>query len=129
MKIKDLRDKIESIKNDIKQTESTIAGQSKRLETLSEVFDRCVTELESLERGEFDLKVSDHCLMRYFERVEEMDFDPYREKIVSTEVKKQYALYGDGSYFNEFLNCFVVVKNDTVVTLHYKDYDIKGAKK
>lgn len=62
------------------------------------------------------LKVSEHALLRYFERVKGFDLEQAQKEILTeTVIKMVEQLGGNGSYPNE--NFSVVVKNFTVTTI------------
>jgi hypothetical protein len=61
------------------------------------------------------LKVSDHAIVRYLERVNHVRIDNIRERILTPELCAQYATLGDGRY--PLGDVRVVIKDRTVITV------------
>ena len=62
-----------------------------------------------------EIKISSHCILRYFERILGYNLDEIKAKILTDKIKEQYFILGDGNYQNG--NFYLVIKNDTVITL------------
>ena len=62
-----------------------------------------------------EIKISSHCILRYFERILGYNLDEIKAKILTDKIKEQYFVLGDGNYQNG--NYILVIKNDTVITL------------
>jgi hypothetical protein len=64
------------------------------------------------------LKVSDHAIIRYFERVLELDLSDIRKELASDLVTAQYKALGDGKFPISSGNGHrAVVVNSTVVSV------------
>jgi chromosome segregation ATPase len=66
-----------------------------------------------------EIKISSHCMLRYFERILGYNLDEIKQNILTNKIKEQYFILGDGNYQNG--NFVLVIKNDTVITLIDKD--------
>jgi hypothetical protein len=66
-----------------------------------------------------EIKISSHCMLRYFERILGYNLDEIKQNILTPKIKEQYFILGDGNYQNG--NFVLVIKNDTVITLIDKD--------
>ena len=62
-----------------------------------------------------EIKISSHCILRYFEMILGYNLDEIKAKILTDKIKEQYFVLGDGNYQNG--NFALVIKNDTVITL------------
>jgi hypothetical protein len=62
-----------------------------------------------------EVKVSNHAVLRYFERILNYDLNEIRQKILTKEIQENYLLLGDGQYQNGEI--ILVIKNDTVITI------------
>lgn len=71
-------------------------------------------KIEQLKKKE--VIVSEHAILRYLERVEGVDIEKIKERILNEEFKKAYNVLGDGKYpiENKF---FVRVKGNVIVTV------------
>lgn len=67
------------------------------------------------ERLTNSLKVSDHALVRFYERVLRSSVQVQRERILPKSVRDQYAVLGDGKYQVE--NFWIIIKRGIVVTV------------
>jgi hypothetical protein len=62
-----------------------------------------------------ELRVSDHAIVRYFERVLGVDMDQVRNKIATNELKRVHKQLGDGKLpMKDFT---AVIKNGVVLTV------------
>lgn len=70
--------------------------------------------------------VSDHALIRYLERHIGLEFDAYRDEILSDQLKLAIATCGDGKYPIPGTKCTAVVKNESIVTVlgAYEESDL-----
>lgn len=117
-KLKTIEQKIIELDQQSRQLQSQLALKKNEREELK-------IQIEDVENGNFELEISDHAIVRYLERVEDFDIEAVKKEIQTHKIKREYLYKGDGKYFNERLNCFVCIKNKTITTLHYGDYDIK----
>jgi hypothetical protein len=71
-------------------------------------------KIQKLESNQIIL--SEHAILRYLERVENIDIEEVKNKILTEEFKKQFSVLGDGKYpiGNKF---FARVKDNVVVTI------------
>lgn len=67
------------------------------------------------ERLTNSLKVSDHALIRFYERVLHSSVQVQRERILPKSVREQYSVLGDGKYQVE--NFWIIIKRGIVVTV------------
>lgn len=76
-------------------------------------------QLEKLQSEEAFIVVLDHAVIRYLERVEGMDIESLREKIIATEREKILTL-GQGNFptqTEEGKPFMLKVRNNTVITV------------
>lgn len=97
------RDKthLEQLQNRIKATQVLIDYVDSRLRELKNPL----------------LHVSNHAIVRYLERIDGVDVEAVKDKILSDELLKQTAVLGDGRYP---LACGkqAVIKNGVIVTIY-----------
>lgn len=64
------------------------------------------------------LKISDHALVRYLQRVEGLDTERIIASIISPVIIGYYSRFGDGTYpIDTGSNIQVVIKDATIVTI------------
>lgn len=61
------------------------------------------------------MKITDHAIVRYLQRVKKIDMDKTREAILPKEHHKTIKSYGDGKY--PVGNHRIVVKHGVVITV------------
>ncbi|MBN1468651.1 MAG: hypothetical protein JW924_08000 [Fusobacteriaceae bacterium] len=72
------------------------------------------------------IRVTEHALLRYLERVEGINLKEIEEKILTENLKKQINYFGDGVYhFDEGENK-VVVENCKIITVISNKGDVKN---
>lgn len=125
MIIKSLRDKAEILNAEVENLKETVVKKQRELAKKMTELAGIEKEIEKAELGEVDFVVADHCLVRYLQRVKDLDTEFIIQEIITPKIKKEYLENGDGKYFNDILNCFVCIQNGVIVTLHYGDYDIR----
>ena len=68
---------------------------------------------------ETTIKVSDHAIVRYLERIMGFDIELIRNAIATPGIKKQTDILGNGEFITG--KCRVVVVNNTAVTVKNLD--------
>lgn len=68
-------------------------------------------------RRSTELKVSDHALVRYLERVTGIDFEKIKEEVITPELVELYRKLGDGELPNGVANTRCVIQNGVIVTI------------
>lgn len=63
------------------------------------------------------VKISDHALLRYLERVEGIDMGEVTDKILTEDLRKKISYFGDGSYHVAEGKFKVVVQDDVIITV------------
>lgn len=80
-----------------------------------QAIEKLKTEMQKLNSNE-SLRVSEHAIVRYFERVKGFDLEQVEREILSDQVIKLVEqLGGNGTYPNEGFS--VVMRNHTVTTV------------
>lgn len=99
---------------------------SREVNVLTDEFNRINDEIRQITELT-TIAISDHAVLRYFERVLGFDIDEIKKKIVTSEVQKQIIHFGGGNFpvnNNDDLPLFRIrVRNKTVVTLLTEDDD------
>jgi len=60
-------------------------------------------------------RVTEHALVRYFERILGYNLEEVKDKILTEEIKERIETIGDGDYFH--LDHCLIVRNGAVVTI------------
>lgn len=77
------------------------------------MLERLTLEIANLQSKE--IVVSEHALVRYFERVKQFDLEVVKKELLPEKVKEQIAVLGDGRYPVDSFK--IVIKNNTVVSV------------
>lgn len=62
-----------------------------------------------------DLNISEHAIVRYFERVLGYDLEKLKNSIITEELIKNHSIVGNGNY--QFGKNTLVIKNKTIITI------------
>lgn len=89
-----------NIEYDIHHKKQALRASNKRIEQI---------------KGECDIIITNHALLRYSERVLNIDFEEVRKAILSDEVLRLYKELGNGKYPNGTYH--VVIENNFVKTV------------
>ena len=69
--------------------------------------------------GRKKIKVSDHAVVRYFERIKDVDIEAIRQSILPLDIDTKKEYIEDGTY--DMGTYKIVLVKNTVVTLYEKD--------
>lgn len=92
---------------------------SKQKELSQKVTERKNLEQQLRERYEAEPTVSEHAIVRYFERIEGRSLDLVTRSILTPDIRETIAAVGSGIIFTEIDNtpCRLVVKNNVITTI------------
>ena len=100
-------------------------SKNKNKSTLKELLDKekaaekvlkdCRMQIDKFRR-ENEIKVSDHAIVRYLERIKGVDINAIKEEIVTDNIRKMVDTLGGAGIYPD-RNHKVVMKNYTVVTV------------
>lgn len=110
--IKKLRTSLRKLDEQIFDIHNVMAEYQRKYNELKKERVSLITKIEDMNKGE--LKVTEHAMLRYFERVLGFNLEEIEEKIVSGVSEAQKDL-GNGTYPSGLFK--VVVKENTVVTI------------
>ena len=107
---KDLKQELNDKELEVEALKAQLRGKQKELNKLETAYKHLCDSRE--------LKVSDHATLRYMERIEGIDVDYYRDKILDKEILRQVErLGGNGTYVSEDRSYRVRIENNTVLTV------------
>lgn len=109
-RLAETRAKVDQAASDAKaaqQREALVRRQYREIESQIEALKTAAVEIEPV--------VSEHALLRYFERVLEYDLDLIRDGIIDANTKKLIKQMKSGRF--PYGEAFLVVKNGVVVTI------------
>ena len=108
----------------IKKAKKAFKDQGIKVDALSVQIDAERKKLSTLGReytylvNSSNIKVSDHALIRYLERVKGMDLDAIRAEIIDEEIERQVSILGGhGAYLNQDQSYRVRIQDNTAVTV------------
>lgn len=101
------------------ESESKIEELEREIKRLRKIKTECEVELKTTKKRitdmNSDVTITDHAVIRYFERKLGYDVESLRKIILPDEIKEQVRTLGNGEYpVNGFK---IVVKNKRVVTV------------
>lgn len=80
-----------------------------------------IKRLEALLKKSKELSVTDHAIVRYFERLKGFNIENIKNSILTDELKNLVKVTGSCKYYNKNLDCEITVKNSTVVSIYKKE--------
>jgi len=94
-----------------------VMSQANREYSLSDKeLKRVTTRIKDFEQSIKDMTVTDHAMVRYFERVLGIDIEEVKKQILTENVVTMARSLGNGKYPIEN-GCRVIVQNNSVVTI------------
>jgi predicted nuclease with TOPRIM domain len=114
-KHKQLKSQLNNAEADLEALKIEVSNKQRELSQVQKNIDVLKYQMSKLNNND-NLKVSEHAIVRYFERVKGFDIEAIEKEILSDSVIELVdKLGGSGSYPNAEYS--VVMKNYTVVTL------------
>lgn len=114
-KIKGLKSQIKILQGDVEALKIDVANKQREYHLKKNKINELQEEIERFEKNK-NIKVSEHAIIRYFERVKGYDISAIEKEIVSEEIKNLVnELGGSGGYPNNGFK--VLMKNYTVTTV------------
>lgn len=114
-KIKGLQSQLKSLDGDIQALKIELSNKQSELTHKMKAFKAIKSEISKLENNN-DIRVSEHAIVRYFERVKGFDISEIEKEIITEEVTKLIdVLGGSGKYPNKDFQ--VVMKDFTVTSI------------
>lgn len=112
---KQLQSQLNTMLADASALKIEVANKQREYNQKLQAIEKLKNEMKKLDSNEKP-RVSEHAIVRYFERVKGFDIDQIEKEILSDQVLTLVdKLGGSGSYPNEGFS--VVMKNNTVTTV------------
>ena len=114
-KIKKLKSHLKAMQTDADVLKTLFTSKQREYNAKLQAIERVKEQIKDIENNN-DVRVSEHAIVRYLERVKGLDVEEVKKEILTCEVLELIAhLGGSGSYPNKDFN--VVMKNYTVTTI------------
>lgn len=114
-KIKGLKSQLKIIEGDAEALKVEVANKQREYSIKKRQIQALRDEIERFEKNQ-EIKVSEHAIVRYFERVKGYDILEIENEILNEDVLKLIKkLGGNGSYPNK--NFSVLIRDFTVTTI------------
>lgn len=114
--LKKLKSQLAKANGDYEALKIQVENIQKNLSSKKDEIKGLVAKIKRLEHPT-DLEVSEHALLRYFERVLGFDLNSIKSKILDDEVRRLSGLLGENGIYPNKENVRVVVKNNIVTTV------------
>lgn len=112
---KQLKTKLAKLEAEYKACQGEIAILQRRNSTLQRDIEALTIEINSLENDNKEPVITEHALVRYFERVQGFNLEDVAKLILPEETKKLIKAFGSGKFPADGFR--VVVKDKVVVTI------------
>lgn len=121
-KVREEMKQLESIKTklqgEIEGLKTQKSNISKEISLKQAHIQKITEKIKTLSQGAGnEIIISEHAILRYIERVLQIPLEEIEQKIVSSTLKEQIKMLGDGSYPLENGKYRIVVKDNIVVTI------------
>ena len=115
-KIKALKSQLSTLKQDASALSSEIRDKQIQLKVKTQQIRKKEEEINKLEFNG-NIRVTEHAMLRYLERVKGIDLDKLEKEIITEEVINMVkVLGGNGSYPNNGVS--LKMKNGTITTIY-----------
>lgn len=113
--LKSLQVQLRKTKEELQEKTSIKKENDEKIVQLKKRVENINTEIKSL--SESEVVVSEHALLRYFERVMGYNLDEIKDKILNDEIREQMELLGKNGTFPNNEGFKLKVKKGVVVTI------------
>ena len=114
-KLKQLQQKDKILESEIIELSNKVKSFQRTLNKLHKERNIIKSSIDNLTK---DFVVSEHALIRYFERVKGYDLNEISKDILSiSNLEATYEALGNGKYSNKDLQCKLIIKDKVVVTI------------
>ncbi len=114
-KLKGLQTQLKNLEGDASSLKIEVSNKQKEYSQKINLINSIKEQISKIDRVE-EFKVSEHAIVRYFERVKGFNMDEIQAEILSEKIKEMTKTLGtSGSYPNEGFS--VLMKNSTVTTI------------
>lgn len=114
-KIKGLQSQLSALQGEAEAIKIDISSKQKEYNNKMNAINRLKQQIDNLSKNK-NIKISEHALIRYFERVKGYDIDEIEKEILNDDILKMVeVLGGNGKYPNKDYS--VVIKDFTVTTI------------
>lgn len=118
--IKSYQAMVEKLESDCAALQSYVSTQQSELAMKKKTLQKLNEKLERLIKpNDGEIYVTEHAVIRYMQRVLNIDFDKFRKEILSEKVQMQIIEIGDGNFpiiVND-KSFTLVVRNGHVITI------------
>lgn len=113
--IKELQSQVQALKGEVSALTTLITTKQRELSTKKKIIDEIESKIRSFATVHTPI-ISEHAIIRYYERVCGVDFTPIKNEILSSDVQKMLTtLGGNGTIPNNGYK--VICKNYVVVSI------------
>lgn len=114
-KIKGLKSQLSKLRGDSESLKIELANTQREYHAKLKKIEQLQLDIDHFEKNG-KIKVSEHAIVRYFERVKGLDIELVEKEILSKDVMKLIdQLGGNGTYPNKDFK--IILKNNTVTTI------------
>lgn len=112
-----MRDDLEATKADHMEKQKLYQRSVSDCTKQIQEVDKQIAELKKLNESDISVKITDHAIVRYLERVYGIDVDAFRKEILSDNVERVISFSNGDEFRIEKDRYTLVVKNKTIVTV------------
>jgi len=102
---------------EVKEQKRALNEKERALREKAAELEKTKKQIETLKRQAKGLVISEHAILRYLVRVEGLDLQEVRSKILTDKIKEVYEQLGSDGKFPSGNGFRVVVKGGTIVTV------------
>lgn len=113
--LKQLKSRLTKLEVELKEAKEVLADNTRFYQDLRQTKETLQERIKELESGSKNLVVSEHALLRYFERVLGFDLEVIKNDILTDTVKARWSSLGNGKY--PIQDGRAVIKDSVVVTI------------
>lgn len=114
--LKQLKTRLTKLQVELKEAKEVMAESTRSYQKIQHTEKDLQTRITILEKGAKELVVSEHAMLRYFERVMGVDLEEVKSIILSETLQSQWKTLGNGKYPLQGTGK-AVIKDSVVVTI------------
>lgn len=114
--LKQLKTRLTKLQVELKEAKEVMADSTRSYQKLQDTEKGLKERIKDLEKGAKELVVSEHAMLRYFERVMGVDLEEVKSIILSETLQSQWKILGNGKYPLKDTGK-AVIKDSVVVTI------------
>lgn len=115
--LKGLKSQLAKLEGEYSALKTEVGNRQREMSAKHVAIQVIKKEIKALEKPTDEIRVSEHALLRYFERVKGYDLEAIKAEIIGDEIRTMVETLGGSGQYPNPAGFAVVMKDFTVVTI------------